>query len=159
MKLLRDLAVAVLLIVSSTGPSAAQTQSAGKIAVADAWSRATPAGSKTAVVYMTLVNGGAAADRLVGATTPVADKVAFHSNTNDNGVMQMRELPAIDVEPGAKVVLKPGGTHIMLVGLKQQLKEGQTLPLTLEFENAGKIELQVPIAKIGAMGNHGMSGM
>jgi copper(I)-binding protein len=159
MKILQNAAVALLLILFSSSFSGTQAQSDSKIAVADAWSRATPAGSKTAVVYMTLVNSGAGADRLVGATTPVADKVVLHSNANDNGVMRMRELPAIDVAPGAKIVLKPGGTHAMLEGLKQPLKEGQTLPLTLEFEHAGKIELQVPIAKVGAMGTHGMSGM
>jgi periplasmic copper chaperone A len=158
LKVLQNAAIAVLLMFSSSGFLGAHAQSDAKIAVGDAWSRATPAGSKTAVVYMTLANSGAAADRLLGATTPVGDKVEFHSNANDNGVMRMREMPAIDIAPGAKVVLKPGGMHAMIEGLNQPLAEGQSFRLTLEFAKVGKIEISVRIEKVGAM--HGdMKGM
>jgi copper(I)-binding protein len=87
----------------------------------------------------------------VGATTPVADKVQFHSTTEENGVSRMREMRVIDLSPRARVKFDPGGMHIMLVGLKQPLKEGQTFQLTLTFAKAGKIDATVPIAKIGAM--------
>jgi periplasmic copper chaperone A len=71
----------------------------------------------------------------------------------------MNELPAVNIDPGASVTFEPNAMHIMMIGLKQQLKEGQTLPLTLQFEKAGKIDLQVSIAKVGAMGAHDMGGM
>jgi copper(I)-binding protein len=89
--------------------------------------------------------------RLLGATTPAADKVEFHNATEENGVARMRPMRSDDVAPGASVAFNPGGMHIMLVGLKQPLKEGQTIALTLNFEKAGKEDVTVPVGKIGAM--------
>jgi periplasmic copper chaperone A len=108
---------------------------------------------------MTVINSGQDAERMLGATTPMAAKVQLHSNTNDNGVMKMRELTSIEIEAGKKVALKPGGTHAMLVGLRQLLVAGQSFPLTLEFEKAGKIDVTVSVEKVGAMGHQHMNGM
>jgi hypothetical protein len=144
-------AIALLLIIGSSGELRAQTPPGKSITVADAWARATPKASKTGVIYMTLTNSGQDADRLLGGTTPVAEKVQFHSNENVNGVMKMRELTSIEIEPGKKVALTPGGTHAMLIGLKQLLIAGQSFPLTLEFEKAGRIDVTVSVEKIGAM--------
>jgi periplasmic copper chaperone A len=152
-------AIALLLIVGSSGQLRAQAPQGKTITVADAWSRATPKGSTTAVIYMTLINSGQDADRLLGAATPIAEKVQLHSNTNDNGVMEMRELTSIEIEAGKKVALKPGGTHAMLVGLKQLLIAGQSFPLALEFEKAGKIDVTVSVEKVGAMEHQHMKGM
>jgi hypothetical protein len=80
--------------------------------------------------------------RLVEASTPVAEQVRFHMSMSENGIDRMRELPAIDVAPGAKVTLKPGGMHAMLVGLKEALKQGQNFSMTLNFEKAGKIDVR-----------------
>lgn len=159
MRYLHRLALFFLLVGASINLLEAQTPPGTTIKVENAWSRATPGGSKTGVVYMTLVNGGASADRLIGGTTPIAQAVQFHSNINDNGVMRMRELTGIDIAPGSKVTLKPGSTHAMLVGLKQPLKEGQSFPLTLEFEKAGKLDVTIPIEKIGATEHQNMNGM
>jgi periplasmic copper chaperone A len=156
MKFLQYALMAILPVVCSAGSLSAQTSSEHTIAVANAWARATPAGSTTAVVYMTLVNSGKNMDRLLGGATPVAEKVRFHSNINDNGVMRMRELDAIDIAPGASVLLKPGSTHAMMIGLKKTLREGQSFVLSLEFEKAGKIDVVVSIGKIGAMEHHDM---
>jgi copper(I)-binding protein len=93
-------AIALLLIIGSSGELRAQTPPGKSITVADAWARATPKGSKTGVIYITLTNSGQDADRLLGGTTPVAEKVQFHSNENVNGVMKMRELTSIEIEPG-----------------------------------------------------------
>jgi len=71
-------------------------------------------------------------------------------------VMEMRPLASLDVRPGRKAVLKPGGDHLMLTGLKQPLKQGEAFPLTLEFEHAGKIEVQVNVGKAGAAMAPGM---
>lgn len=122
------------------------------ITIEQPWARATPAGARTGVVYLTIINRSSLADRLVSASTPVASRVQFHQETNDNGIMRMRELPSVAIGPGATVTFKPGGMHFMLVELKQQLKEGRTFPFVLEFEKAGKIHLQVPVAKAGATG-------
>lgn len=157
---LKALLFLILTVCLSVASGAyAQPSSATAISIEHPWARATPRGGRTGAAYVTIVNHGLTPDRLIHAATPRADKVQFHQENDDNGVMRMREMPAVDVGAGTSVTLKPGGTHIMMIGLKQQLKEGQTLPLTLEFEQAGKIELQVPIAKAGAMGDHDMSSM
>lgn len=152
-----------LLLTLAIGLSVAQvraeTPPANSISVEHPWARATPTGARTAAAYVRIVNHGSTVDRLVAASTPLAEKVQFHQESDDNGVMRMRELPRVDIGPHAAFTFKPGGTHIMMVGLRQQLKEGQTFLLTLQFEKAGKIELQVPIAKAGAMEDDDMSGM
>jgi periplasmic copper chaperone A len=159
MRIFHFAAIALLLIVGSSGELRAQAPQGKTITVADAWARATPKGSMTAVIYMTVINDGQDTDRLLGATTPMAEKVELHSNTNDNGVMKMRELSSIEIVAGNKVALKPGGTHAMLVGLKQLLVAGQSFPLTLEFEKAGKIDVTVSVEKVGAMEHQHMKGM
>ena len=119
--------------------------------VEHAWARATPKGAITGAAYVTLVNNGVSDDRLLGVTSPAAESIQFHSETNDNGVMRMVQLPALDVRPGTPVVLKPGGIHMMLLHLKQQLNEGEPIPLALSFERAGTIEVMARVGKVGAM--------
>ena len=149
----------VLLVLLSGGSVYAQASAQTTIVVERPWARATPAGAKTGVVYVTLINNGSAGDSLLNAATPVADQVQFHSATEENGVSRMREVRTVDVTPGAKVTFSPGGLHIMMVGLKQPLKEGKTFPLSLTFEKAGKIEVTVPIEKVGAMHGGSMGSM
>jgi hypothetical protein len=105
---------------------------------------------------MTLINNGTSADRLLGATTPLANKVQFHKETEENGVSRMRQEDAIGLAPGTKIVFKPGEMHMMIVGLKQPLEQGKTFSLTLQFEKAGSIAVAVPIQGIGAMQHDGM---
>ena len=87
------------------------------------------------------------------------NKVQFHQENDADGVMRMREMPAVTIPPGASVILKPGGTHIMIIGLTRQLKAGQNFPLTLGFERAGKVDLRVPVFSAGAMGDGEMEHM
>jgi copper(I)-binding protein len=122
----------------------------GSVTVEHAWARATPKGAPNAAVYLTLVNNGSVTDRLIGASSPVADNIQFHEERDENGVSKMRALQAIEVAPGAPIVLKPSGLHLML-RVMQQLKEGDTFPLTLTFEKAGAIEATVRVGKVGAM--------
>jgi len=159
MRIFHFAAIALLLIVGSSGQLRAQAAQGKTISVADAWARATPKGSTTAVIYMTVINSGQDPERILGATTPMAEKVQLHSNANENGVMKMRELTSIEIEAGKKVALKPRGTHAMLVGLKQLLIASQSFPLTLEFEKAGKIDVTVSVEKVGAMEHQHMNGM
>ena len=146
-----------LMALVINGQVHAQTPDAKSIVIDHPWARATPTGAKTGAAYVTLINNGSSGDRLLAAKTPVADAVQFHSVSEENGVSRMRELRAVEVPPGGKVTFSPGGMHIMLVGLKQPLKEGQTFPLSLTFEKAGKVDVTVSIAKVGAM-QHGDMG-
>lgn len=125
-----------------------------QIAVEQPWARATPRGVKTGATYMTLINKSNSTDQLLGATTPVAERIQFHQETEENGVARMRELHAVEIAPGARVTFRPGDMHMMMVRLKQPLVEGQTFPLTLDFEKAGKVDVMVPVARAGAM-EHG----
>jgi copper(I)-binding protein len=133
-------ALAALLLIA--GAAAAES---GAVEVSDAWARATPAKAETGAAYLTLK--AAAGDRLVGLSTPVADKAELHEMTMDGSVMKMRQLASLDLPAAKAVVLKPHGTHIMLIGLHQPLKNGQSFPLTLRFDKAGAREVTVAIEK------------
>jgi len=106
-----------------------------------------PGTSNGAAYFAMLENTGNSADRLLRATTPVAARVELHTMTVDaQGVMRMREVDAIALAPHVKIRMRPGsGMHLMLVGLKESLKDGGRFPMTLEFERAGKVELTVNV--------------
>ena len=94
----------VALVLLLGGQLYAQTASPNPIAVEHPWARATPKGATTGAVYMTVTNNATSADYLVGATTPLSDKIQFHTETEDNGVSRMRQVDTIDLPPGAKIV-------------------------------------------------------
>ena len=163
---MKQLSVALIIAAALIGTASGETPASPAIAVTDAWARATPGGAKTGAVYLTLVNHGPEGDRLVGVATPVAGEAQLHTESIENGIMKMRPLTEVEVASGATTVLKPGATHVMLVRLKHPLKEGESFPLTLDFAKAGKQEVQVKVAKVGAMrppsgsmGAHEMSHM
>ena len=152
------LAAIVLLSCFSLWPALAQEVKAGDLVISQAWSRATPGGAKTGGGYLTIENKGTAPDRLVGASADVAAKVEVHEMTMKNGVMNMRSLEkGVTVEPGKTVKLAPGGYHLMLFDLKSPLKQGEKLPVTLEFEKAGKVKISLEVQGIGAQGPAGKS--
>ena len=122
------------------------------IRIDKAWARATMKPGATGVVYLTVSNSGPAADRLVSVSSPVAAGAGLHIMVMEGTVMQMRPVDALDVKPGDTVPLKPGGLHIMLTNLKQALKQGQHFPLTLDFEKAGRVEVEVTVLPLGASG-------
>ncbi len=98
---------------------------------------------------MTLVNTGKEADRLVGASGEVSAAVELHTHLMEDGVMKMRPIKAIEVNPGEPAVFRPGGLHIMLIGLKKPLVAGQTFPLRLRFEKAGEMLVEVKVRTMG----------
>ena len=108
-----------------------------------------PGTSNGAAYLASIENKGAVADRLVRASTPAASRVELHTMAVDaQGVMRMREIDGIALAPKAKVQMKPGsGLHLMLIGLKEPLKEDASFPLTLEFERAGKVEVKVIVGQ------------
>jgi copper(I)-binding protein len=130
----------------------------GTIAVHDAWVRASLGQTGTSAAYMTLEASGDQGDRLVAAATPAAAGAELHTHVVEEGVARMRPVAGIEIAPGAPTVLAPGGVHIMLVGLRDRLVEGDTLSLSLTFEHAGSIELEVPIRGMGGGMSHGGHG-
>jgi periplasmic copper chaperone A len=151
--MLRSIVFATLLLAASMAASLAQSTApspSAPIAVENPWARATPGNSKTGAAYMTVIDRGSAPDRLVGVSSPVAARAQLHTASNENGVMKMRQVDGIPLEPGKPIELKPGGYHVMLVDLKQPLKEGDRFPLTLTFEKAGSVAVTVTVQKAGA---------
>jgi copper(I)-binding protein len=123
----------------------------GELHIGHPWSRATPPGAQTGGAFLKLTNNGKAADKLVKAETPAAGTVELHTMSMDGNVMRMRQVESIELKPGASVALAPGGLHIMMIGLKQALKQGDKVPMTLWFEKAGKVEVQLAIDAMGAV--------
>jgi copper(I)-binding protein len=118
--------------------------------VANAWAGATPGKAENGAAYVTITSP--TADRLVSANTPVAKKAELHTMSMQGMVMKMRPVSGVDIPAGQPVSLKPGGEHIMLMGLNQPLLEGQSFPLTLDFEKAGPRTVTVTVEKAGAKG-------
>lgn len=117
----------------------------GDIVIQEGWARASLGKAPNSAAYMTLMSHGDAADKLIAVSTPVADKAELHNHIMEDGIAKMRPVEAIELVPGEPFVLEPGGFHVMLMGLKGKLGEGESLPLTLTFEKAGEVTLEVPI--------------
>ena len=129
----------------------------GAVMIHDGWARASIGSAPNSAAYMTLMTQGDAADKLVGAKTQVAETVEIHNHIIEDGIAKMREVKSIDVKPGEMATLEPGGFHVMLMGLKEPLKDGDLLPLTLIFEHAGEVKLEVPIKDLKGSTKHGES--
>lgn len=150
-QLIHTTAFAAALAVILAAPVRAEDVKAGDLVITGAWSRATPTGAKVAGAYLTVENKGGAADRLVAGSADIAGKVEIHEMTMDGGVMKMRPLDkGLAIEPGMTVKLAPGGYHVMLMDLKGQLKQGDKVPVTLQFEKAGKVNLSLDVQGVGA---------
>lgn len=131
---------------------------AADIRVENAWSRPALAG-RTGVVYLTVQDAGAP-DKLTGASTPIASQAQLHESFVDHGVAKMRAVQSLPIAPDKPVMLAPNGYHIMLLGLTQALKPGDTFPVTLTFANAGPVVATVMVQGTGnAMSHSDMSGM
>ncbi len=125
---------------------------AGDIAIGHPWTRAAGANSNGAG-FMTLKNNGAAGDRLISAASPAARVVELHTHIREGDVMRMRPVADILIPPGQTVHLRPGGLHIMLIGLTEPLRQGTTVPLTLRFERAGEVQVTLGVESAGARGH------
>ena len=152
----RAIACATMLAYFLAAPARAEEVKAGDLVITQVWSRATPGGAKIAGGYLTIQNMGSTPDRLIGGSADVADKVQVHEMATTNGVMTMRPLDkGLPIEPGKTVRLAPGGHHLMLLDLKSPLKQGDKVPVTLEFEKAGKVKLTLDVQGVGAKGPAG----
>jgi periplasmic copper chaperone A len=147
----RAIVGAALLAGLLAAPARAQEVRAGDLVITQAWARATPGGAKVGGGYVTVENKGAAPDRLIGGSADIAGKVEVHEMAMNNGVMTMRPLDkGVTIEPGKTVKLAPGGYHLMMFDLKGPLKQGDKVPVTLEFEKAGKVNLSLDVQSMGA---------
>jgi hypothetical protein len=146
----------VTAVVGLPGWAPAHEFSANGVTVTHPWARATPGGATVGAAYLEIKTDTKTADRLIGAKSPVAGRVEIHTHLHEDGVMKMRQIPAIALKPGAAHLLKPSGDHVMLMDLKQPLKEGDVVKITLVFEKAGEIAIDATVEPIGAQGPHGM---
>jgi copper(I)-binding protein len=151
-----SLGLAALLTLA---PARADEVKAGDLVISQAWTRATPNGAKVGGGFLTVENKGSAPDRLIGGSADVAGSVQVHEMSMDGGVMKMRPMEkGLTIDPGKTVKLAPGGYHLMMMDLKSQLKQGDKVPVTLEFEKAGKVTVSLDVAGVGAQGPGGGSG-
>jgi len=150
-------AAALLVAISSAGALAGDAK-VGDITVEGPWARASAGKAKAGAAFMTLSNAGAADDRLTGVSAGVSDKAELHTHIREGDIMRMRPVEAIDVPAGGVATLQPGGDHVMFMGLHQPLKEGEMFPLTLTFEKAGEVTVEVMVMGAGAMGHGSMHG-
>jgi len=144
----------ILALTALTAPALAEDFRVGDLTLEQPWARASASKARAGAAYLSIINQGTRVDRLLGVSTPVAKQASLHTHLMEDGIMKMRPVKAIEVDPGAPTVLKPGGLHIMLMGLKEPLKEGTMFPLTLTFETAGTVEVRVMVQGAGAMGPH-----
>ena len=130
----------------------------GNLTIQQPWARASIGAAKAGAAYLTVTNAGGEADRLIGVASPVAKRAEIHAQLIEAGVSKMRRVDAIEVAPGEPAVLRPGGLHIMLMGLNAPLIEGELLPLSLTFERAGMVEVEAYIDEATAVRDGGHKG-
>ncbi len=128
---------------------------AADIILEKAWARASVGTSGASAAYVMVRNPGASPDRILAAAAPVAKRVELHTHIMEGGTAKMRQVDGIDVPAGGMAMLEPGGHHVMLMGLTTALIEGESFPLTLTFERAGPVTVDVPIQAPGATGHGG----
>ena len=147
---MKSVLLAAILAVAASAASA-HDYKAGSLEIQHPWSRATPKGATVAGGYLKIVNTGRTPDRLIGGSTEAAPKFEIHEMSMQGGVMKMRQLPkGIEIKPGQTVELKPGGYHLMFIGITAPFEQGKRVKGTLEFEKAGKVEVEYTVEAIGS---------
>ena len=133
------------LVLSLGGAAQAHEYKLGDLLVDHPWARASIGQAPNGAAYMTITTEGQETDRLMGVESDAANRVELHTHLMDNGVMKMRPVEAIEITPGEPTLLQPGGLHVMLMGLKAPLRLGESFQMTLVFERAGRVEVEVKI--------------
>ncbi|MEC9345796.1 MAG: copper chaperone PCu(A)C [Pseudomonadota bacterium] len=146
-------AAAVLVVVAAV--AIAHEYVAGSIAVDHPWARASIGRAPNSAAFLTIENRGDEPDALLGVEGTIAGRLELHTHINDGGVMMMRPVDRIEVPAHSTVSLEPGGMHIMLIGLKRKLEDGERVPLVLVFEKAGRVAVELAVEKMGAAMDHG----
>jgi hypothetical protein len=146
------LILSTILALSAAPALACETFTLGDLTIEHAWSRATIGADRPGVFYVEITNGGSADDALVGIATPVAGMPILHETVVTDGVASMPHAMPIPVPAGQTVALAPGGFHGMLMGLTSALTEGDSFPVTLTFQTAGEITVDVAVLSLRAEG-------
>lgn len=150
----RLLAFLLLAVMAIGAPALAHEYKLGDLVIDHPWARASAGDAKNGAAYLSIANDGSASDRLIGAASR-AGHAELHNHVSEDGVMKMRAVDGVDLAPGEKVALEPGGLHVMLMGLAEPLVEGESFPLTLTFEKAGSIDVEVKVEGVASMhGDH-----
>jgi hypothetical protein len=142
MKIIKSLAASVIF---SAAVITSFAENFKQIEISEVWARPSYGKSKNSAIYMNIFNNGSKDDTLIKAETDVADKTVFHKSGEENGVMKMIHIDQVSVPSGLPVEFKPKGLHVMLINLKQKLKEGDKFKLGLTFEKAGYTEVEVRV--------------
>ena len=148
------IAACIAIVAFASLPAAAHGYSKGFIQVRHPWTRATPPGAEVAAGYLEIRNSGRETDRLIGASTPAAERVELHVATREGGVMKMREVASFEVPARKRFVLSPSGAHLMIVGLRKPFVKGQRILLTLRFERAGGVPVELEVQAGGSKKPH-----
>ncbi|MGV6810341.1 MAG: copper chaperone PCu(A)C [bacterium] len=126
-------------------------QATPSVQITEAYARAVPPNSPASAVFLTLHNSSDQEQRLVSASSDVANVVELHNHVKQDGMMQMRKIDHISIPAKGKTTLKPGGLHIMLIQLKQALAVDSTIAITLRFADGSEQALTVPVREISSM--------
>lgn len=141
----------LLLTLFSANPAIAADYDVGSMHISQPWARATPKGADDGAGYMTITNKGTMPDRVNCVSDDASTHCVIHSMTMEGGIMRMRPVEGgLEIKPGQTVTLSPGSFHIMFVDLKHPLVQGQAVKATLKFDHAGTVDIEYPIAAIGA---------
>lgn len=138
------LSMLVLTLISSNSFAAS-------VDVVQPYLRAVPPGQPNSAAFMVLKNTSDHDRALVNARSNVSKVIELHTHRKEGGMMRMRRVKKIDIKAGSETVLKPGGLHVMFIGLKQQLKAGDEVELELEFDDGATIKLTVPVKMVAGM--------
>lgn len=148
---MKKLACALLLALSAPLAFAGASD---EVKIHDPYARAVPPGQPNSATFMVLENTSQTAHAVVAAKSDVSEVVELHTHVMEDGMMKMRQIPQIEVPAGGKTTLEPGGLHVMLIGLKGDLKAGDNVALTLVFEDGSETALQAPVKEIGMKKEH-----
>jgi periplasmic copper chaperone A len=144
-------AICTLTIAALSPVACARDFKLGELEIGHPWTRATPPGAQVAGGYLTITNKGTTGDRLISATFSQSKSTELHEMAMEGGVMKMREMPkGIEINPGQKLELKPGGFHLMFMNTTKPLMLDESLKGTLVFEKAGSVEIEFKVESMGA---------
>ena len=149
---MKHLLLAAALILSAPAAMACETVTIGDLTIEHAWSKATIGAGRPGVFYVEIANAGSADDALIGIATPAAGMPMLHETVVQDGIASMPHAMSIPVPAGQNVQLSPGGYHGMLMGLTTAIKEGDSFPVTLSFEKAGEVTVNVDVLSLRAEG-------
>lgn len=148
-----------MIAVAQARDASAHEYKAGTLHIGHPWARASAGAAPTGAAYMTIDNRGDAPDRLIAVESPAAKRAELHQSLEENGVMKMRAVEnGLEIPASGSAALSPGGYHVMMMGLVEPLKEGEHFPMTLTFEKAGTVEIEIQVESIGYQPGSGHQG-